>query len=203
LTTKKDVVPYVLPFGIARYPKISQPDTNGKFADNKFKTDIAYDDATMDKIEADLRAIASDMWPDAEPASLYLPIKEVYKDKEKKQPDGRVVTLKSKYRPAVFDAKKRKLPEGVKIGGGSEIRVASACIPFERKITALVNGKTSQITQYGITLRLGDTQVRKLVEYAGGGDGSAFDEVEGGFEYDGTDSFGDEVVESVGSATDF
>lgn len=207
---KTETIPYVLPFGIARYPKISSPDTNGKFADNKFKTDIAYDEATMEKIEADLREIAAKLHPNVEDVeSIYLPIKEFYKDKERKQPDGRSVTLKSSYRPAVFDAKKKKLPEGVKIGGGSEIRVAAVAFPWdkpsEETIVEVVNGKktrkTVKTTQYGISLRLGDTQVRKLVEYSGGGDGSAFDEVEDGYTYDGTDSFGDD--NSGGEATDF
>jgi hypothetical protein len=35
-------------------------------------------------------------------------------------------------------------------------------------------------------------QVRKLVEFAGSGDGSAFDEVEDGFEFEGNDEAGGE-----------
>lgn len=200
---KRDAISWVSPWGTARFPKISSPDTNGKFADNKFKTDLAFEDDEMDVIEAQLRDMAKKLFPDVDPDEVRLPIRE-FKTREG-EPEGRGLHFKSQYRPAVFDAKKKKLPEGMKLGAGSELRIASAAYPWSKAEERVVveNGKTRREKgmAYGIGLRLGDVQVRKLVESAGSGDGSAFSEVEGGFTYDGTDAFGDD--NSGDSATDF
>lgn len=194
---KSESIPYVTPWFIARYPKISDPDVKGKFADGKFKTDGVFEsDETLNQVEKTLREAAKKFWPDVADEDLRLPVKDFFSGKgEDKKPDGRGIVLKSQYRPAVFDAKKKKLAEGVKIGGGSEIRVASSIFPWSKTETETVveNGVKSkrQVTAYGVGLRLGDTQVRKLVVSQGQGDGSAFDEVEG-FEYEGDEGDGEQ-----------
>ncbi len=192
-------IPWVTPWITARFPKISKPDTEGKYADGKFKTEAVVDDADYDAVEKKLNDAAKTFWPNADVVSL--PLKTFYKNaddkKAKKDPVGRGLILKSKRRPAVFDSKKKKLPEGVSVGGGSVIRVASAIFAWSKttkmKVKDAEGGVTMEdVTEYGVGLRLGDTQVRKLVEFQAQGDGSAFDEDEGGFEYDGegaTDQF--------------
>ena len=199
---KSETIPFVSPWLAARYPKISDPDTKGAYADGKFKTDSLFiNDGDEEKTRKTLREAAKKLWPDVELDDVALPLKEFFDGKdEEKTSAGMGLVFKSQYRPAVFDAKKKKLPEGAKIGGGSEIRVASAIFPWSKaeKQTVVENGKKRQenVTAYGVGLRLGDVQVRKLVEFAGGGDGSAFDEVEG-FEYDGDEgsSGGDDATE--------
>ncbi len=75
------------------------------------------------------------------------------------------------------------------VGSGSVFRVASAIFPWSKTETeTIVDAKTKtktkqQVTAYGIGLRLGDTQVKELVENQGSGTGDAFDEVEG-YEYE-------------------
>lgn len=189
---KSQTIPFITPWFTARYPKISKPDTEGKFADGKFKTDGILDEADVEKVRETLMAAARKFWPDVAEDDLRLPLKEFFDGKkdEEKTSAGWGIVLKSQYKPAVFDAKKKKLPEGVVIGGGSVLRVASAIFPWDKteKQTVVENGKkrVEQVTAYGIGLRLGDTQVKELVVFSGQGDGAAFDEVEGGFEYEGS-----------------
>jgi hypothetical protein len=203
MAKKSEAIPFVTPWMTARFPKISKPDTQGKFADGKFKTDGIVDEDDLPGVEKALNAAAKSFWPDADDVSM--PLKDFFKDKEKKELAGRGLTLKSQYKPACFDTKKKKLPDGVQIGGGSEIRVASAIFPWSKTTkmkTKDAKGKvtTEDVTEFGIGLRLGDIQLRKLVVFAGAGDGAAFDEVEeGGFEYDGE---GDTATKSFDDASD-
>jgi DNA-directed RNA polymerase len=203
---KNDSIPFVTPWFKARYPKISEPDTKGKFADGKFKSDGFLEDADYAAVEKALVSAGKKFWPEADVVSL--PLKEFFanaEDKKAKKAEGRGFTLKSKYRPAVFDSKKKALPKDVKIGGGSVIRVASAIFPWSKAEKMKIKGADGKMTieettAYGVSLRLGDIQVRSLVEHQAQGDGSAFDEDEGGFEYEGTADAGDQF--DGNSATD-
>lgn len=153
---------FVTPVGIAVYPKISEPDTKGKYADNKFKTDVdfgSHTDALIKKFEE-----AATAWG----VPMNLPVVD-QKDKDKKPTGKKLLRFKSKYRPAVFDAKKKPIPEGVVVGAGSELRIDCTLFPY-------TEGKG------GVALRLGPIQLASLVE---GGEGAGnFDEMEG-FEYGG------------------
>lgn len=154
--SKSKTVPFVTPFGTLRYPKISQPDTKGEFADGKFKTDIVFSDEDYAIVEKAIKDAAKELLPDVKTPKL--PLHE--------WDEGKGIRLKSQYKPVVFDAKNKELPEGVLIGGGSEARIASAIFSYKK------GGNT------GISLRLGKVQVRSLVEYEGG-DSSPFDETDG------------------------
>jgi hypothetical protein len=206
--SKQESIRFVTPWFKARYPKISTPDTKGKYADGKFKTDGVLDDTSYAVVEKALDAAAKTFWPDADVVST--PLRTFYNNAEdkkaKKNADGRGFTLKSKYRPAVFDSKKKALPEGVQIGGGSIIRVAAAIFPWKKDERVKVKGADGKVTveesvSYGVSLYLNDVQVRKLVEFQAQGDGSAFDEDEGGFEYEGNADAGNKF-DDAGSATD-
>ena len=81
-----------------------------------------------------------------------------------------LIITSSKYKPLVFDSKNneiKKLPEGQKISGGSELRVTAEVYPWEVK------------KEEGIKLRLKTAQIVKLAS-----GGSTFDEIEDGFEVD-------------------
>jgi len=153
---KSKTVPFITPFGTLRYPKISQPDTKGEFADGKFKTDIVFSDEDYAAVEKAIKAAAKELLPDVKNPKLPLHEWE----------EGKGIRLKSQYKPIVFDVKNAKLPEGVLIGGGTEARIATAIFAYKK------GGNT------GISLRLGKVQVKSLVEYEGG-DSSPFDEAEG------------------------
>jgi hypothetical protein len=48
---KSESITFITPFGILRYPKVPQPDTKGKYADGKFKTDIVFSDDDFAVVE--------------------------------------------------------------------------------------------------------------------------------------------------------
>ena len=194
---KHDSIPFLTPWLVARFPKISKPDTKGQFADGKFKTDaVPQDEADLAVIEKALKDAAAHFWPKETEVSL--PVMDFFAnkdDKAAKKVESRGIRLKSKYKPAVFDSKKKKLPDSVSIGGGSVIRIAAAIFPWSKK----TKFKGQEVEEFGISLRLGDVQVRKLVEFQAQGDGSSFDEDAEGFTYEGS---GDEGSEQFGDATD-
>lgn len=115
---------------------------------------------------------ASDHLPDVDEPQL--PFKPE-KDKDKKETGVLLLSATSgeKYRPPVFDAKNRKVPEDVKIGGGSRIRLDLALNTYEDK-----NGG-------GVNLYINGVQLLDLVEKGVGK--SNFDEADG-YEFDGETS---------------
>jgi hypothetical protein len=159
---------FVTPVGVAVYPKISAPDTQGQFADGKYKTDVdfgSHTDALIKKFEEAAKAWGVDV--------ANIPVVD-QKDRETKKPTGKkLVRFKSKFRPGVFDSKKVAIPSDVTVGGGTELRIDTTMFPWAK------GGKS------GVSLRLGPVQISNLIE---GGDSAAnFDEIEG-YEYDGADA---------------
>jgi hypothetical protein len=148
-------IPFITPFGILRYPKISEPDTKGAYADGKFKTDIVFGDSDFAIVEKAIKQAAAKLLPATK--SLRLPL---FTDWE----EGKGIRLKCTYRPVVFDAKNKKLPQGLLVGGGTIARIAAAIFAY----------KGGANTEIGI--HLGTVQVKELVECGGP---SPFDETEG------------------------
>jgi hypothetical protein len=188
---KNDKIAYVTPQGVARYAKISKPDTEGKYADGKYKTFLMFDDAGFAQFEKTLKDAAKQFF------GAKVSLDEV-KMPYKKFDDGTAVNFKSKYRPAVFDAKKKKLPDDVLVGSGSVIRIAGVIEPYEKQDKVRIknaDGKVEETTETirGLTLRLNDVQVIKLSQGGAAGTGDAFDEVEG-FSYE------DEADEDMSTA---
>src|SRR5262245_22058529 len=117
--TKKDTIKFVTPIGEFRWPKISKPDTQGKYADGKFKTSLVLSADDHNKVLAILEDAAKKLLGD-NAADCTMPVRE-FTDKDDKSKVIEVgFNFKSKYRPAVFDTKKKKLPESAVIGNGSE-----------------------------------------------------------------------------------
>jgi hypothetical protein len=189
---KTETVPFVAPFGTARFPKLNKPDTEGQYADGKFKTIVMLKDEDVEKVRAAFAAAAKQLHRDIPMAQVKLPLKEI-KNKDKDTGAKTVIgwgfEAKSKNRPLLLDAKKNKLPEGALVGGGSEIRVSGAIAPYAKTSTMMVKDANGVITeeeveQKGLTIYLNAVQVRQLSVGGGTSDGSEF-EVEEGFEYDG------------------
>lgn len=202
---KSQTVAFVSPFGVARFPKITSPDTDGKYADNKFKTSIVFDGADVDAVKAALEAAAAKLLPGIDLNDILLPgrlMKDKNKDTGEKTVVGYGINCKSKDRPAVFDAKKNKLPEGVQIGAGSVIRMAGALKAYEKDQVVEGDDGKKRVVTHGLTLWLNDVQVKELVQGAARGTGAAFDEVEGGFEYS-AEGGAQEAGDSFGDVTDF
>lgn len=205
---KQETIQWLTPWFVARFPKISKPDTEGKFADGKFKTDGVFEDAaTLKEAEKILTAAGKKFWPDAD--EVYIPVKDFFAnkdDKKAKKKQARGISLKSKRRPAVFDCSKprKKLPESLVIGAGSVIRVDARIAPWtktEKVKTKDASGKVTveEVEMFGVTLYMNDVQVKKHVAPSGGGTGEAFSDDEEGFSYEGDESEGGEAF---GDATD-
>jgi len=154
---KPEAIQFITPFGTLRYPKLSQPDNKGAYADGQFKTDIvfSYDDFVI--VEKAVTEAAAKLLPAVKNPRLPL-----FTECE----EGKGIRLKCEHRPAVFDAKNNRLPEDVLVGGGTIARVAATIFAYK------IGSNT------GIGIRLGKVQVKELVEYQGG-DASPFDETEG------------------------
>src|SRR5262249_45132726 len=136
---------------------VSQPDTKGAYADGKFKTDIVFSDDDFAIVEKVVTEAAAKLLP-----AIKNPRLPLFTEWEQ----GKGIRLKCEYRPAVFDAKNKRLPEDLLVGGGTIARVAATIFAYK------IGSNT------GIGIRLGKVQIKELVEYQGG-DASPFDEIEG------------------------
>lgn len=174
----------VTPRGYAKYPHLNTPDTKFK-AEGEYHVKLVVRtvlaEATIKQIDdAHIAAIAmakkeNPKLKSVKEANLPYKLSEENDEetvfnikmrasfKDKKQ---EVVTM----RPALFDAKGAVLAKGVKIGGGSILRVSFEPVPF---YTATVGA--------GVTLRLKAVQVIDLKSYGDNADAYGF-EVEEGFE---------------------
>lgn len=161
----------VTPAGRAVYPHISQADTHGEFADNKFKTGLRLEsELNAKELVKTIKAFAAENFPGAK--NVGLPFKE--------QDDGTIIfRFKSKRKPMVYDAKRNLMDPEPNVGGGSLIKVAYKLSPY--------NSKGNK----GVTAYLDLVQVLELHQ---GADASVF-EIEDGFEApanEGEEAFGDE-----------
>ena len=155
-------VKFTSPFGVAKYPHISSPDTKGKFADGKYKTKLTLpiDDEGAVRFMAEIDAAAEEIHG-AAGAKLYKPY-------EVDEEAGEVTfTLKTKYEPAIFDASNRKA-RGVHIGGGSVIRLMGNIVEYDK----------------GVTCQFNQVQIKELNGFGTSG----FDAVEDGYDYDPDDA---------------
>jgi len=173
MTKKAKLTRYVTPLGTAQYPWLTKADT-------KFNPDGDYSVALTFR---DDDGQFSTMINNAVEESV-AQAKEQNSGKKIKETgapitenDDGSITLKFKLkakvtpkngepfeqRPALFDAKGTPLGLDTKIGGGTKMKVAFEMVPF---YTALAGA--------GVSLRLKAAQVIDLVEYSGGGDGSAY-----------------------------
>lgn len=161
------------------YTYISDPDTKGEFADNKFKVSIEVGAKELAAFKKVLAVKAKEWLP-----SLKTPKLPIRIDKEGRE----LVVMKTKSRPLAIDAERNKIPSDVKVYSGSEVRVAGTLSNYKE----------------GLNIYLDAVQVIKLAEMGSRADASAFDSVEGGFTMQETsddDDFGAESSESVTSGS--
>lgn len=174
------------PVGTAVYPHLHAPDT--KFDDaGKYKTDVLYTGQAAKQMKSLLRKkleesrekfVEGEGKAD-EPASPW----KIPTDDEGNETEGILVSFKmtasgvSKktgkpwtMSPAIYDASGQRVPSGLKIGGGSQIKVAFT--PY------LYHG----FGKYGVSCRLEAVQVIKLETWAEkSAEDFGFDAAEGGF----------------------
>lgn len=159
---------FITPVGTLVWPKLNTPDvyTPKKGPEKvRYVTNFKLSDEDYKKVLTMLKKKAKELMPDVEKPKL--PFK-----KDKKTDEITLVASSGvKYRPPVFDAKNKKIPAGVIIGGGSKARLDLTISHYE------ISAENS-----GINLYINGVQVIELVE--GGQGKSNFDETEG-FSYDG------------------
>jgi hypothetical protein len=144
-TGKKQKFPTELsPVGIAGFSHLDKPDTEGKYADNKFKITLYLDKAKPENIEWAKKVNAAN----EEQGGENIVAKDGDEEnkrriKKKKEPRENyvgklVVTFKSKFAPDLVSTKRdpatgkaAKLPEGEAPRGGDTVKVAYASIPYE------------------------------------------------------------------------
>ena len=169
---KGTYINFVTPKGVARFPKLDQPDTKGEYADNKYKTEIVLSEADTKAFKAKALEAAKQLLPGVKNPRIPIKVKETK--------DGETVTSfifkrhADKGKPALFDAK--RAPVNVKVGGGSVIKVGGSFAAYEKGANK------------GITAYLDAVQIIELKE---GFDARSMFSDEDGFE--ASESFQDET----------
>lgn len=173
------------PFVFA-YPHITSPDSEGTYADNKYKVD-AIGAPTSDGMVAAQAACADALKQFGLPKKgTNLPIKrELSKnDAGKKEETGKLLfRSKSQYAPVVVDASgnpiEGKVLKKLKIGAGSEGLIEGYFSPYETtEKVRNADGELETVTVTGISFTLTSVQLIKLVK--GGNGGSSFGAYAGG-----------------------
>ena len=174
---KNKRVTYITPAGEAVWPKLDKVDvfTPKKGAPKiRYTLNIKWDDKTLAKVQKDIDALIKEHKMD---------VGDNENSPFKTDKEGGVTLFafsgKDK-KPPVFDAKNRRLPDSVIVGGGSKIRADLTLNPYDG-----FGG--------GMSFYINAVQVLELVEKQYG---PKFEEVEDGFEYEGSE---DAPAESFGS----
>lgn len=158
-------IPFITSVGVLRYPRITEADTTGKFADGKFKTQLLVPKKEAQKLIDELKAIAKvELKGVKEPQMPYKP--------DKDDEDMIVFVAKSKFKPLVFDGKGNQVQKlKDRLAGGSTVRIAGNVFAYNEK---------------GLSLQMKQVQVLEIRT----GAQSMFDEAEGSFdakEWDSSD----------------
>lgn len=166
-------VPFVTDVMVARFPKLSEPDTKGEYADGKYKTEATADEAYTETFQELIQKVADDHF--AGKKNVFLPWKET------KEGDIAFIFKSPKKKPMLMDSKGKALKKGIIIRGGSLIRIAGVIAAWEKG------------SKRGVSLWPDAVRVIKLSE---GFDASAaFGAAEDGFdadEYEPNTDFGDD-----------
>jgi len=188
-------IEFTTPTGIAQYPWLSKPDT--KFSEEGvYKVNLILPKAEAIPLLKQINGVFAENVD-----------KEIKKAKGKDikkanppyfeelddagQPTGNVILkFKSRYKPAVFDAKGIPMVDS-NIWGGSEIKVNGSIAPY---YTVLIGA--------GVSLRLGGVQVIQYVEgRSGGAEHFGFTE-EVGYEHKAPETFEEVVAEAPAEASE-
>jgi hypothetical protein len=174
------------PAGIAKYPRIHQPDTKFK-AEGEYSIKLVLSKKDAAPFVAKLKEIHAEAYQDELKNKKKKTLKQApFPWKNEVNDEGTETgnvefkaALKAKVtpkkgdpfeqRPAILDAHRKPITS-VKVGGGSKVKLAVEVNPW-----------FTDALGFGIQLRLKAVQVLDLVEYTGGGDASGFFEDEDGF----------------------
>jgi DNA-directed RNA polymerase len=121
---KFEYAPFVTEIMTARNPKLSEPDTEGEYADGKYKTEATADGDYTERFQQEIQKVIDKYF--AGKKNVHLPWRETN--------DGGVAfKFKSpKKKPELIDAKGDPLKAGVIIHNGSLMRVAGVAAAWEK-----------------------------------------------------------------------
>lgn len=170
---KKQKLPTLTtPRGVASFVYLLKPDTEGQYADNKYKITIGMDKANpkvaelVEKLNAlheEARGKKKTESPVKDGDVVYEEADEDKKEKNEWKRGKYILTFKTQFSPEVMDAAGKPLEGGTEVRGGDIVRVAFAARPY-------VSGKNA-----GISLSL--RAVRLMAKRSGSGSyASAFDD---------------------------
>lgn len=145
------------PIGIARFPHITKPDTEGKYADNKYKVNLVL---TKNEI-AEFKKKLSSLFEITDKHKLPF-------GTDKKDESIVYLVTKNDKKPALFDKDKIDLPvdTNVKIRSGAKLRLIVEAYPWKAA------------GNVGISLKLMSVQIISLTEPV-----PEFDVIEDGYSY--------------------
>src|SRR4029077_3042179 len=133
-------VPFVTEVVTARYPKLSEPDTKGEYADGKYKTEATADEAYTETFQEEIQAVADTYF--AGKKNVHLPWKETKEGaiafnfkSPKKNPqltDAKGKALAPKYLSKEAAENDDLNPAYKAIRGGSLIRIAGVIAAWEK-----------------------------------------------------------------------
>ncbi len=204
MSTKTQKVTHYTSTGVARYPWLTTPDT--KFdPEGTFKVDLVLDGENADALQAKIDTFLEQSWAektadmDAKKLKLafraepYGPVTDDDTDEEtgetrfsfKRNAVGKSKKTGKSWKNKVKLVDSRGKACWVKVGGGSQIKVAFQQRPYAMVVDAVdKNDKPIKRTKVGVTLDLIGVQILDLIEF---GEGDCdFEAQEGGFEDDGT-----------------
>jgi hypothetical protein len=117
-------IPFVTEVITARYPKLSEPDTKGEYADGKYKTEATADEGYTERFQEEIQKVAGAHF--AGKRNVHLPWKET------KEGAIAFIFKSPKKKPQLSDAKGKALKQGTIIRGGSLIRIAGVIAAWEK-----------------------------------------------------------------------
>lgn len=193
------------PFTFA-YPHLTAPDSVGKFADNKYKVDgiskpdsAAFKDAKS-QIEAAVKAFKL-------PKDAMLPLKKAMakdKDGKKAATGDYIFRTKSKFAPAIVDARGTPVPDKrlrkLKIGAGSTGLLQGYFESYTMTAKERIDGEMVETEIPGISFTLTGVQLLSVSAGAGSADFAAYEG--GGWSMDDDDDDLDDDDEADGPAAD-
>lgn len=149
----------VFPVGTAGFSYLNKPDTEGQYADNKFKTEVVFDEIPTMRMYADgawttvtaeqvvKKAIAVDGRKAQSQIRSFLVDGDEKLDKDgnpKEDYAGKyVINAKSKFKPAQVDTSREPLDESTSIYGGDRIKVSATALPYPP--TGIIKGVALQL----------------------------------------------------------
>lgn len=130
--------------GLAHFAYIDKPDTEGQYADGKFKITLSFPEGHefLDTLTAKVEELIKQQWGASPPANFNNPIR-IGSETNMDSMAGRVfIRAKSNKAPVVVDSQKQALPADVTVFGGDTVKVALTLAVYD---TPTIKGITAYL----------------------------------------------------------